>query len=71
MKNTIGLYAGGPLMNRLREAADEIGVLVKLGYSADKDKVGIHLRYPTWADIWDALDVAERDGFKTIYIHNR
>lgn len=54
----------------LKEIAHDIGVSIKIARSGDAFKQGIHRLYPNIHDLEDALDVAERDGFKTIYIHN-
>lgn len=55
----------------LKEVAKEMGIDIKIAKSGDAYKQGIHKLYATLDDIQDALDVAERDLFKTIYIHNR
>lgn len=37
--------------------------------NTDRERQGIHLLNPTEREIDDACTVAERDGFKSIYIH--
>lgn len=54
----------------LKEIAQDVGVSIKVAKPGDATKQGIHKLYPTMHDMHDAMDVAERDGFKTIYIHN-
>lgn len=54
----------------LNEVASELGVKIKIAKPGDSSKQGIHKLYPDMHAMHDALDVAERDGFKTIYIHN-
>ena len=53
----------------LKEVALEMGIEIKLAKKRDYSKQGIHRLYPDLHDLQDALDIAERDGFKTIYIH--
>lgn len=54
----------------LREIAAEQGIAIKVAKPGDASKQGIHKLYPDMHDMHDAMDVAQRDGFTTIYIHN-
>jgi hypothetical protein len=54
--------------------AKSIGVTVYFVPAEDnaaKAKQGIHLLMPSEYELEDALNTAERDGFKTIFIHNQ
>lgn len=56
----------------LKEVALEEGIEIKIAKKSTKDlhKQGIHLKYPSFDELHDALDQAQKNGFKTIYIHN-
>jgi urease accessory protein UreE len=55
----------------LFDLAHELGIRVLNAQSgADKFEVAIHLLYPNLDALEDALQVAERDNFQMIYIHN-
>lgn len=61
-------------LNKIIDQANQLGVevfLVPVENEAIKSKQGIHLLMPSLHEIEDAFCVAERDGFKTIYIHNQ
>lgn len=55
----------------LSDMAAENGIEIVIARSEnDASKIGIHRLYPDQNDLLDALDVADRDGFITIYCHN-
>lgn len=55
----------------LKEAAKELGIkIVNAKHPKDAQCVGIHLLNPSVDELADAVNVAERDMFPRIVIHN-
>lgn len=54
----------------LRQIMTEEGIIIRIARKGDNNKIGIHKLYPDMADLQNACDVALRDGFKVIYVHN-
>lgn len=53
-----------------RKACEQAGVaIVRVTLPSEARRVGIHLLQPTKAELWDALNRAERDLFPAILIH--
>lgn len=44
-------------------------VSLKVGTPRTRNEVGIHLSSPTEAELLDALDKAERDGFPAVFVY--
>lgn len=55
----------------LIEAANQIGIkVIKAKNAKDAQCVGVHLLNPTLDELMDAVNVAERDMFPRVVIHN-
>lgn len=56
---------------RLIKAANEMGIeVMKARNSKDAQAIGVHLLNPTVDELARAVDVAERDMFPRVVIHN-
>lgn len=55
--------------NKIR--AKELGVKVLKGSKATRSNIGMHQLNPDAFELADALDTAERDGYRTIYIYDK
>ncbi len=53
----------------LFDLAIELGIKIKIAKESDFASIGIHLLHPDLDELEDAINVAERDMFTTIYIH--
>lgn len=54
----------------IKQSASNIGIDIKIAKKGDVGLGGIHVLSPNVESLQDALDVAERDGFSTIFIHD-